>query len=84
MENPDEIRETITEEREIIMLKVPVDKESLNTIKIYAEMLRIDQGSLTNQIIRSGLKTIKVKLNELPYTDLQKLIKNHQEGKQIS
>ncbi len=78
IENTENIKtETVTEERICITLIVPVSEQDAKVIKTYAEMAKIDQADLMSKVMHSALKSLKYKLNGLPFTNLQELLEKH-------
>jgi hypothetical protein len=80
-------RETVMEEArnvEVMMVKVWISKENLDTALTYAAMIKMDDPNcLFGELIKTGMKDIKTKLNNLPYITGDKLIERYQKTQEI-
>ncbi|MDD5615230.1 MAG: hypothetical protein PHH85_03430 [Candidatus Methanoperedens sp.] len=70
-------QKVVTVEHEILYVKVKINKDHLDSVKVYADMIRLDEDSLLEQIMATGIKTIRGQINNLPYASTSKLIKRY-------
>jgi hypothetical protein len=69
--------ETVTEEHIKTSIIVPVSEQDAKVIKAYAEMVKIDAGTISNKIMHGALKSLKDRLNGLPFTNLQEILEKY-------
>lgn len=70
-------RKTVTEECISVTVTAPINEKDAKLITTYAAMTKIDQGMLIHNLISRGLKEIRAKLEDLPYTDSNEIIKKY-------
>jgi hypothetical protein len=68
---------TITNEHEKIQVKVQMQKEHFETTRAYAEMIQMEHGRLLEEILNSGVKSIRTHLSNLPHTTMRKVLKQY-------
>ena len=65
------------DEKELVELKLKVDKNTYNTLLSYQLVTKKDMEYIAFELVRTGAKEIKAAFNRLPHTNLNQIIEVH-------